>query len=162
MNDDRITIRLGEPKDVPQVLDLIKELALYEKALHEVTNTVESLLEDGFGPNPVYGLFVAEHQGNIVGIALHYLRYSTWKGKMLYLEDIVVNENFRGKGIGARLFEACLEWADQHNYNAMTWQVLEWNEPAIRFYEKYQTQWDAEWVNGRITKPNFKHIRTKK
>jgi L-amino acid N-acyltransferase YncA len=95
-----ITIRTGEKKDLPRVLELIKELALYEKAPHEVINTVALMEKDGFGPNPIYGLFVAENKNGIVGISVYYWRYSTWKGKRLYLEDIVVTEKERGSGIG--------------------------------------------------------------
>jgi len=143
-------VREGRPDDVPQVMALVRELALYEKAPHEVTNTEAMMLRDGFGEQPAFGLFVAEHDGTIVGIALHYIRYSTWKGKMLYLEDIVVQEAQRGQGIGAQLFEACLKLCVQQNYAGMTWQVLDWNEPALNFYRKYQCNLDGEWVNGKL------------
>lgn len=155
MNQSDTIIRIGTPADIPQVLGLIKELAEYERALNEVTNTVDIMLEDGFGGNPVYGLFVAERGGEIVGIALHYIRYSTWKGKMLYLEDIVVRESLRGRGIGAMLFEECIRFAKEKNYAGMIWQVLDWNEPAINFYKKYDAELDPEWVNGRISQANF-------
>lgn len=145
-----VIIREGKPEDVPQVMALVRELALYEKAPQEVTNTEAMMLLDGFGDQPAFGLFVAELNGAVVGIALHYIRYSTWKGKMLYLEDIVVQENHRGKGIGAQLFEACLKLCKQHNYAGMTWQVLDWNEPALNFYRKYQCTLDDEWVNGKL------------
>jgi predicted N-acetyltransferase YhbS len=151
MTASEVIIRKGEPQDIPQVLDLIKELAEYERALHEVTNTVEQMTEDGFGPNRTYGLFVAESQGEIVGIALHYIRYSTWKGNMLYLEDIVVREVMRGQGIGAQLFEACLQLVKEKNYAGLVWQVLDWNEPALNFYKKYDAELDVEWINGRIS-----------
>jgi ribosomal protein S18 acetylase RimI-like enzyme len=144
-------IREGNPTDVPQVMALVRELALYEKAPHEVTNTEERMLLDGFGENPAFGLFVAEWDGAIVGIALHYIRYSTWKGKMLYLEDIVVKEALRGQGIGARLFEACLRHCIEKDYAGMTWQVLDWNEPALNFYRKYGCTLDPEWINGKLT-----------
>jgi ribosomal protein S18 acetylase RimI-like enzyme len=144
-------IREGKPADVPQVMALVRELALYEKAPHEVTNTDERMLLDGFGENPAFGLYVAEWDGAIVGIALHYIRYSTWKGKMLYLEDIVVKEALRGQGIGARLFEACLRHCTEKNYAGMSWQVLDWNEPALNFYRKYGCTLDPEWVNGKLT-----------
>lgn len=138
--------------DIPQVLDLIKELAEYERALHEVTNTVDQMIADGFGANPTYGLFVAENNEEIVGIALHYIRYSTWKGSMLYLEDIVVRDEKRGKGIGAQLFEACLQLVKEKGYAGLVWQVLDWNEPAINFYKKYEAELDGEWINGRISR----------
>jgi ribosomal protein S18 acetylase RimI-like enzyme len=144
-------IREGKPADVPQVMALVRELAVYEKAPHEVTNTEERMLLDGFGENPSFGLYVAELDGAIAGIALHYIRYSTWKGKMLYLEDIVVKEALRGQGIGSRLFEACLRHCLEKDYAGMTWQVLDWNEPALNFYRKYGCTLDPEWVNGKLT-----------
>jgi GNAT superfamily N-acetyltransferase len=146
-----VEIRAGRPEDIPQVMALVKELAEYERAPNEVTNTVEAMLLDGFGPQPVFGLIVADMEGEIVGIALHYLRYSTWKGKMLYLEDIVVKEHLRGHGIGKKLFDQCLALVKKNNYAAIAWQVLEWNEPAINFYKKYNAHLDAEWTNGRIS-----------
>lgn len=145
-------IREGLPEDIPAVLILVKELAEYERAPMEVTNTVEEMLEDGFGKNPIYGLFVAERAIVIVGIAIHYVRYSTWKGKMLFLEDIVVKESLRGQGIGKLLFEKCIELAVEKNYPAMIWQVLDWNEPAINFYNKYKATLDPEWLNGKLTR----------
>ncbi|MFM7233644.1 MAG: N-acetyltransferase family protein [Flavobacteriales bacterium] len=145
-----VIVREGQPADVPQVMALVRELALYEKAPHEVTNTEARMLQDGFGDQPAFGLFVAELEGAIVGIALYYIRYSTWKGKMLYLEDIVVQEAQRGKGIGAKLFEACLKRCVQQDYAGMTWQVLDWNEPALNFYGKYNCALDGEWVNGKL------------
>ncbi len=162
MSQSEVNIRLGIPEDIPQVLDLIKELAKYERAPQEVTNTVEQMLEDGFGANPVYGLFVAETEGKIVGIALYYIRYSTWKGKMLYLEDIVVKEAMRGKGIGALLFEECVSLAKSNNYAGLVWQVLDWNEPALNFYKKYNAELDAEWVNGRISRAQFDTVLAKR
>ena len=144
------TVRRGKPEDVPGVMQLVRELAEYERAPHEVTNTEFAMLLDGFGETPAFGLFVAEMNQEIIGIALHYVRYSTWKGKMLYLEDIVVKENLRGKGIGAELFEACLRHCVDMNYAGMTWQVLDWNEPALNFYRKYDSTLDGEWINGKL------------
>lgn len=142
-----MTIRPGKKEDLPRVLELIKELALYEKAPHEVTNTVERMERDGFGPNPIYGLFVAEEGDRIVGISIYYWRYSTWKGKRLYLEDIVVTESERGKGTGKLLFDRTMKHALDENCSGMMWQVLEWNEPAINFYKKYGAKLDDEWTN---------------
>ena len=142
-----INIRPGKKEDLPRVLELIRELALYEKAPHEVTNTVESMEQDGFGPNPIYGLFVAEDNNKILGISLYYWRYSTWKGKRLYLEDIVVTETERGKGIGKLLFDKTMQHTLDENCTGMMWQVLEWNEPAINFYKKYGAKLDDEWTN---------------
>jgi GNAT superfamily N-acetyltransferase len=143
-------IRNGLKHDLPRVLELIKELALYERAPQEVTNTVERMEQDGFGPNPIYGLFVAEKNGVIVGISIYYWRYSTWKGKRLYLEDIVVTEHERGQGIGKLLFDRTLQHALDENCSGMMWQVLDWNEPAINFYKKYGAKLDAEWINGSL------------
>ena len=140
-------IRKGKKEDLPQVLELIKELALYEKAPHEVINTVERMELDGFGPNPIYGLFVAEEDGRIKGISIYYWRYSTWKGKRLYLEDIVVTESERGKGTGKLLFDRTMQHSLDENCTGMMWQVLEWNEPAINFYKKYNAKMDDEWTN---------------
>ena len=133
--------------DLPRVLELIKELALYERAPHEVTNTVDRMEMDGFGPNPIYGLFVAENMKGIVGISIYYWRYSTWKGKRLYLEDIIVTEKERGSGIGKLLFDRTMQHAIDENCTGMLWQVLDWNEPAINFYKKYNAKLDGEWIN---------------
>lgn len=144
-------IRKGEVKDLPRVLELIKELAEYEKAPQEVENTVEEMIRDGFGENPVYHLLVAEVQGSIIGIAIYYMKYSTWKGKCIFLEDIIVTESERGKGTGARLFEEVIERARKMKVRRMEWQVLEWNEPALNFYRKYHANLDPEWINGKLT-----------
>ena len=140
-------IREGKKEDLPRVLELVKELAEYEKALHEVTNTVTLMEHDGFGPNAVYGFFVAENENGIVGLSLYYWRYSTWKGKRLYLEDIIVTESERGKGIGKDLFDHTMQHTLDQNCTGMMWQVLDWNEPAINFYKKYPTVFDNEWIN---------------
>lgn len=145
-----INIRKGRESDLPAVLDLIKELAIYEKALDQVVNTVERMEEDGFGQNPIFGFLVASENEEIVGTSIYYYRYSTWKGKRLYLEDLVVTESKRGSGIGKQLFESTLEIAKETNCSGMMWQVLDWNTPAINFYKKYPTQFDDEWINCNI------------
>jgi GNAT superfamily N-acetyltransferase len=145
-----IAIREGRKEDIPQVLDLVKELAEYEKALDQVSNTVERMIEDGFGENPVYGLLVAEENGQIWGTSIYYYRYSTWKGKRLYLEDIVVNEPKRGQGIGKLLFDATIEIGKSSNCTGMMWQVLDWNEPAISFYNKYGMSMETDWNNCHL------------
>jgi GNAT superfamily N-acetyltransferase len=145
------TVREGKREDVPQVLELIRELALYERAPHEVTNTVEMMLEDGFGKNPVYGMFVAEINKRIIGISVYYFRYSTWKGRRLYLEDIVVTESMRGNKIGKALFEATMEKTLELKCSGLVWQVLDWNEPALNFYRKYNASMDSEWVNCALS-----------
>ncbi|MEO5976689.1 MAG: GNAT family N-acetyltransferase [Chryseolinea sp.] len=143
-------IRVGRRDDLPQVFELVKELALFEKAPHEVTNTIEKMELDGFGPNPVYGFFVAETNGRIIGLSLYYWRYSTWKGKRLYLEDIIVTEEVRGHGIGKKLFDRTMQHTLDEKCTGMMWQVLDWNEPAINFYKKYGTKLDYEWVNCHL------------
>ena len=140
-------IRPGKKSDIPQVFELIKELAEYEKALDKVSNTVEKLEEDGFGPNPVYELFVAEIENNIVGIALTYYRFSTWRGKVMYLEDLIVKENMRRKGIGKKLFDMVLDHAKVTRCVGLSLQVLDWNDLGINFYKKYNMEFDDEWIN---------------
>ena len=156
-------IRIGEKKDLPRVLELIKELATYEKAPHQVINTVALMEQDGFGSNPIYGFFVAENENIIVGISLYYWRYSTWKGKRLYLEDIIVTEKERGSGIGKLLFDRTMQKALDENCSGMMWQVLEWNEPAINFYKKYGAKLDDEWTNCTLEVDQIKNLlRTSK
>lgn len=145
-----VTIRKAVENDCAPMLALIKELAEYEKALHEVTLTLNEFIEDGFGASPVWGAFVAEFDGEIVGISLYYDRYSTWKGRRLYLEDLVVTERLRGKQIGKNLFETTLEYGKSNKYSGMVFQVLNWNEPAINFYRKYSPKFDDEWFNVSI------------
>jgi GNAT superfamily N-acetyltransferase len=145
-----ISIRPGKKEDLPRVLELVRELAEYERAPHEVTNTVKLMEEDGFGANPVYGFFVVEEAGRILGLSLYYWRYSTWKGKRLYLEDIIVTESERGRGLGKLLFDRTMEKSLEENCTGMMWQVLEWNEPAINFYKKYGAKLDSEWVNCHL------------
>ncbi len=132
------------------VLQLIQELANYEKAPQEVEVTEEELLNDGFGEHPVYELIVAEVNNEVVGIALFYTKYSTWKGKCIYLEDLVVTTSMRQKGIGSLLFEAVAKVGKTRQVKRMEWQVLEWNEPAIQFYKKYNANIDPEWYNGKL------------
>jgi GNAT superfamily N-acetyltransferase len=145
-----ITIRRATAADCPRLLELIRELALYEKAPLEVTVSLQHFTESGFGTQPIWWAFVAEEENLIHGFALYYIRYSTWKGQCLYLEDIIVTEIMRGQGIGGQLFERILEEAKERKLVRVIWQVLEWNEPAIRFYKKYNATLDPEWINGAI------------
>lgn len=145
-----IEIRKGQKEDLPIILDLIKELAEYEKALDQVENTVARMEADGFGDHPVYGFLVAMENGIIIGTSIYYYRYSTWKGKRLYLEDLVVTESKRGVGAGKLLFESTLEIARKTNCSGMMWQVLDWNETAINFYKKYNTRFEDNWINCNI------------
>ncbi|WP_343668657.1 GNAT family N-acetyltransferase [Chitinophaga sp.] len=146
-----ITIRNVRREDCPRLLELIRELAEYEKAPHEVTVTLEQFTAAGFGESPVWKAFAAVDGDQIIGFALYYIRYSTWKGCRIYLEDLLVTESYRGKGIGKMLFDKLLEEAREKNYNGMVWQVLEWNEPAINFYKKYGASFDPEWWNASIS-----------
>lgn len=145
-----VIIRKAVQEDCASMLELIKELAEYEKALHEVTVTLDEFTADGFGASPVWGAFVAELNSEIVGISLYYDRYSTWKGRRLYLEDLVVTERMRGKKIGKLLFDATLEYGKSNQYSGMVFQVLNWNESAINFYKKYSPKFDDEWLNVSI------------
>ncbi|EEI93428.1 N-acetyltransferase family protein [Sphingobacterium spiritivorum] len=145
-----VIIREAVKADCPAMLELIKELALFEKAPEQVTVTMEEFEESGFGKNPVWGAFVAEVSGNIVGISLYYIRYSTWKGRRLYLEDLIVTEQMRGTGIGKKLLDKTVEYSKSKGYSGMMWQVLDWNTPAIEFYKKYQATFDGEWLNVSI------------
>ena len=146
-----ITVRRATRNDCPRLLELVRELALYEKAPEEVTVTMEHFESSGFGEKPVWWAFVAEENGFIHGFALYYIRYSTWKGQAMYLEDIIVTESSRGKGIGKLLMERLIEEAIEKGFKRIVWQVLEWNEPAINFYKKYNADFDAEWVNCSIS-----------
>jgi GNAT superfamily N-acetyltransferase len=146
-----IIVRNSKPEDMPSVLELIKELAHYEKAPNEVINTSDNLIADGFGEGKIFDCLVAENQNNvIVGFALFFIGYSTWKGKTLYLEDILVTESYRKQGIGEKLFLAVKAEAEKRGVKRMDWQVLDWNEPAIRFYKKHRAHLDPEWINGRF------------
>lgn len=146
-----IVIRPALREDCPAMLELVRELAEYERAPHEVSVTLEHFEESGFGDAPVWWAFVAEADGIVVGFALYYVRYSTWKGQRMYLEDILVTESWRGRGLGKQLMDALIERAREKNYCGITWQVLDWNEPAINFYKKYNASFDAEWLNAAIS-----------
>jgi GNAT superfamily N-acetyltransferase len=143
-------IRRGVYDDLAEILGLIKELAEYERAPNEVRITLSQLQQDGFGPRPLFEFLVAEVEAKIVGMVFFYYRYSTWKGKFLYLEDFVVRMDLRGKGIGSQLFRALMEVSQTEDCVGMTWQVLDWNEPALNFYRKYGARLDGEWTNGRL------------
>lgn len=147
---EKITVRNAVENDCPRMLELIRELAVYERASDAVTATLDHFIESGFGEKPVWWAFVAEENKIIVGFALYYIRYSTWKGQRMYLEDIIVTESARGKGIGKLLFDELLIEARQRSLRGLTWQVLDWNEPAINFYKKYNAKMESEWLNGSL------------
>ena len=147
-----INLRIAVKEDCPRLLELVPELALFEKAPEEVTVTLEEFIDAGFGEKPVWKTFVAEVDGLIVGFALYYIRYSTWKGCRMYLEDLMVTESWRGKGVGKLLFDRLIIEAREKCFNGMSWQVLDWNEPAIKFYKKYEAALDGAWINGSLSK----------
>ena len=176
-----MNIRRATVEDCPAMLELIRELAVYEKAPYEVTVDPKHFEESGFGENPVWWAFVAEAETkdirhkiqderimtqefdnaspyvshltspiSIVAFALYYIRYSTWKGQVMYLEDLLVTESMRGNGIGKLLLDRLIEEARQKGFKKVVWQVLDWNEPAINFYKKYNASFDGGWVNVSV------------
>jgi len=150
MNKNNIQLRKGTPSDIPELLNLIKELAAYEKEPDAVIVTEEILLEDGFGENSIFDFIVAEKDEKVAGIALYYSKYSTWKGRCLYLEDIIVKESERMNGIGSLLLKELIAIADKAGVKRLEWQVLDWNEPAINFYKKHKAIIDGEWLNCKV------------
>jgi len=146
-----IVIRRAVKEDCPRLLELIRELALFEKAPEEVTVTLDHFEKSGFGEQPVWWAFVAELEGEVQAFALYYIRYSTWKGQRMYLEDILVTEKMRGKGIGNLLFNELFKEAKEKQLQGIVWQVLEWNEPAIKFYKKLNASFDGEWINCSVS-----------
>ena len=150
MSTESVVIRKGTRKDLPAVLALVKELALFEKAPDEVTNTLREMEEDGFGPKPAFEFLVADLDGEIAGIALYFVKYSTWKGKGIYLDDLIVTSRHRGKGIGKKLFQRVIDEAKKRNAKQLHWQVLDWNTPAIDFYRKYGVVPDGEWLDCKL------------
>ena len=150
MNKNNIQLRKGTPSDIPELLNLIKELAAYEKEPDAVIVAEEILLEDGFGENSIFDFIVAEKDEKVAGIALYYSKYSTWKGRCLYLEDIIVKESERMNGIGSLLLKELIAIADKAGVKRLEWQVLDWNEPAINFYKKHKAIIDGEWLNCKV------------
>lgn len=133
---------------------LVKELAEFEQAPEAVVNTEAKLWEDGFGTNPIYKVFIAEERatGDIIGMALYYTAFSTWKGRIFYLDDLIVTEKFRKYGIGKKLLNEVLKAAAEAGVNQIRWQVLDWNKPAIALYEKIGVEFDAGWIDCKMTK----------
>ncbi|GGN02082.1 N-acetyltransferase [Dyadobacter beijingensis] len=143
-----ISTRQGTAEDIPAIFELVKELAIYERALNQVTNNVDKMTRDY--NEKLFDFFVAEVDAKIIGLCLYYYRYSTWKGKRLYMEDIIVTESMRGNGIGKILFDATVTAAKQVGCTGMMWQVLDWNTSAVNFYRKYGTNFDNEWINCNL------------
>ncbi len=157
----KANLRYATKADCPRLLELIMELAHYERAPQEVTVTLHEFEEAGFGNKPVWTAIVAEVEEVVQGFALYYVRYSTWKGCRLYLEDFLVTENYRGQGIGKQLFEAVIQEADKKGFKGMVWQVLDWNEPAINFYKKYEASLESEWLNASLNNDQITTLLTK-
>ena len=151
-------IRKGLKKDLPSVLKLIKELANYENALEEVTITLNDLERDGFGSRPWFWFLVAENKNEIIGLSFYWIRYSTWKGKFLYLEDFIIKEEYRRSGVGSKLFEETIKISKHLGLNGMIWQVLDWNKAAINFYKKYNANISSSWLNGKLTKKQIDDV----
>ena len=153
-----IKIRKGVKTDLPSVLKLIKELADYENAKDQVTITLDNLEQDGFGHHPWYWFLVAEKEDEVVGLSFYWIRYSTWKGKFLFLEDFIIKDEYRRQGVGSKLFEETIKICQKLKLNGMIWQVLDWNTPAIDFYKKYNADISSGWLNGKLTKHQIKKI----
>jgi len=146
-----ITLRIAQKEDCPRLIELVNELALFEKAPEEVTVSLQEFEDSGFGNNPVWKAFVAVNNDVIIGFALYYIRFSTWKGRRVYLEDFIVTEEYRGKGVGKLLFERIIQETKELGYSGMVWQVLDWNEPAIGFYKKYEANIEEGWLNASLS-----------
>ncbi len=154
----KVVIRKGEEKDIARALQLVQELAIYERCPEEVVVSEQQMKDWGFGANKIFDFFVAEENEIIHGIALYYYKYSTWKGKCIFLEDIIVTETMRGRGIGKKLFDAVAAVAKKENVKRLEWQVLEWNETAINFYKKYKATFDSGWINCKLTDEQLKDL----
>lgn len=171
-----VTIRRAEPRDVTRMLELVKELAVFERAPNEVTVTEAHMRDAGFGSDPVWVGWVAEkcvdgHTGGtshltpphshltpLQGMAVCYERYSTWKGRRLYLEDIIVTEAARGHRIGEKLFMACVHYAVERGHSGLLWQVLDWNKDALRFYDRFGAKYSVEWLNGSLEREQLEKL----
>ena len=147
---DKITLRKAESFDIPLIFSLVKELALFERAPEEVTATIDDYEINGFSDKPLFDAFLLFENDQLAGFSLWYFRFSTWKGKRLYLEDLFVKSEFRSKGYGKLLMEATIEEAKATNSKGLMWQVLDWNTPAIEFYKRKNAILDEEWINGRF------------
>jgi len=149
-------VKESTPKDMPQVLGLIKELAIFEKDPDAVEITVEILEEGGFNSNPMFTCFVAEVGSEIVGMALVYFRFSTWKGKSLHLEDLIVKDKMRGSGIGKELYTKVIQYAYINKVKRIEWAVLNWNNRAIKFYERSGATVLKDWYIAQMDEAGIK------
>ncbi|MDX1902934.1 MAG: GNAT family N-acetyltransferase [Thermonemataceae bacterium] len=148
INFKNFSIQEGRPEHIKDLLQLIKELALYEKAPEQVTNTESKINEDAFGQKPIFKFWMVYEGRKPVAMMVVYFRYSTWKGKTLYLEDLYIQEAYRQRGLGQILFEVLISYAKKEQCQRISWQVLDWNEPAIAFYKKIGASLSNEWLNG--------------
>ncbi|WP_439131203.1 GNAT family N-acetyltransferase [Polaribacter sp.] len=148
-------IREGKKEDMPSVLDLINELAIFEKEPDAVEITVDDLITDGFSEHPKFKIFVAEENNTIIGIALFYERYSTWKGKTIHLEDLIVTKRRQKIGAGKALYTAVLKYAHDHNFNRVAWEVIDWNTNAINFYKSTGATYLNDWSVVQMNKENL-------
>ena len=148
-------VRQGEEKDMHSVLDLITELAVFEKEPDAVDISVSDLINDGFSENPKFKIFVAEQKNQIIGIALFYERYSTWKGRTIHLEDLIVTKKKQKIGAGKALYTAVLKYAFDHNYNRVAWEVIDWNQNAIDFYKSTGATYLNDWSVVQMNKENL-------
>jgi GNAT superfamily N-acetyltransferase len=146
-----VVIRKGTEADIAPALALVRELAEFEKQPQEVSVTTEEMRNWGFGAGKVFDFFVAEKAGRIIGTAIYYFKYSTWKGKCLFLEDIIVTGPERCNGYGSLLFAEVVKVAKESRVRRLEWQVLDWNTDAIRFYKRWGASFDAEWLNVKLT-----------
>lgn len=156
-----IVIRKAKPEDVSDILSLIKELADFEKGLDQVTVTEGDLRRDGFGKNPLFYALIAEKNLEVLGIAVYFYTYSTWNGKTLYLEDLIVRKNSRSKGIGKQLMEEIIKIGQEQQVHRISWQVLDWNVEAQKFYKKFEASLDSEWLNGRLDSAQIRRYKSK-
>ena len=147
-----INIRKGKKKDIPFVLELIKELATFENAEVEVDLDIDVLENDAFGPEKFFNFLVAEIGGKIIGMALYYPKYSTWKGRCFFLEDLIVSKDYRNQGVGTKLFETLIKMGRKNGINRLMWQVLDWNQSAINFYKKFDATISSSWLDCKLDK----------
>ena len=150
-------IRLATKTDMPRVLQLIQELAIFEKEPDAVEVTIEDLMNDGFGQHPKFKCFVAEVEGVVQGLALVYPRYSTWKGVVIHLEDLIVSKAYRGKGLGTGLLNAVINYGSQNGAKRISWEVLDWNESAIKFYESKGANVMRDWDVVQLDEQGIKN-----
>lgn len=153
MND--ILVRKGEKKDIEGIYQLIVELAIFEEAADEVDLSIDDLMNDAFGEDALFKFIVAEQNDSIIGTAIYYYRYSTWKGKCIFLEDLVVSEKYRRKGVGGKLLDEMISISKREDAKRLMWQVLDWNKSAIDFYKKYDAIIEPEWLNCKLIDSQF-------